>query len=205
MKDLIERQAAIDALKNQMSDRNDLYNIPVRRSIVILEQLPSAKLKRDIPMKPMETTDRIWGIPKRQAVCPRCDYYLGDIVFLGDSKLDFKVDDTYLEVKTPLINLQLDIPEYVKRKKVAPFSSTGRMARHMSQLGKSLNRSEKAIFLTCFIYDNPGFQVITRSTNYEEVKETVEANVAKGVQTWQANFKITPAEVTLEKYFQLAL
>ena len=86
MKDLIERQAAIDALKNQMSDRNDLYNIPVRRSIVILEQLPSAKLKRDIPMKPMETTDRIWGIPKRQAVCPRCDYYLGDIVFLGDSK-----------------------------------------------------------------------------------------------------------------------
>ena len=67
------------------------------------------------------------------------------------------------------------------------------------------NRSEKAIFLTCFIYDNPGFQVITRSTNYEEVKETVEANVAKGVQTWQANFKITPAEVTLEKYFQLAL
>lgn len=79
------------------------------------------------------------------------------------------------------------------------------MARHMSELGKSLNRSEKAIFLTCFIYDNPGFQVITRSTNYEEVKETVEANVAKGVQTWQANFKITPAEVTLEKYFQLAL
>ena len=43
MKDLIERQAAIDALKNQMSDRNDLYNIPVRRSIVILEQLPSAQ------------------------------------------------------------------------------------------------------------------------------------------------------------------
>lgn len=44
--DLIERQAAIDALKNQMSDRNDLYNIPVRRSIVILEQLPSAQPER---------------------------------------------------------------------------------------------------------------------------------------------------------------
>lgn len=43
MDDLISRQAAIDALKNQMSDRNDLYNIPVRRSIVILEQLPSAQ------------------------------------------------------------------------------------------------------------------------------------------------------------------
>ena len=43
MNDLISRQAAIDALKNQMSDRNDLYNIPVRRSIVILEQLPSTQ------------------------------------------------------------------------------------------------------------------------------------------------------------------
>ena len=46
MDDLISRQAAIDALKNQMSDRNDLYNIPVRRSIVILEQLPSAQPER---------------------------------------------------------------------------------------------------------------------------------------------------------------
>lgn len=45
MKDPIEREEAIDALKNQMSDWNDLYNIPVRRSIVILEQLPSAQPK----------------------------------------------------------------------------------------------------------------------------------------------------------------
>ena len=44
--DCISRQAAIDALKNQMSDWNDLYNIPVRRSIVILEQLPSAQPER---------------------------------------------------------------------------------------------------------------------------------------------------------------
>lgn len=46
MKDPIERQDAIDALKNQMSDWNDLYNIPVRRSIVILKQLPSAQPER---------------------------------------------------------------------------------------------------------------------------------------------------------------
>lgn len=43
MGDLISRRSAIEALKNQMSDCNDLYNIPVRRSIVILEQLPSAQ------------------------------------------------------------------------------------------------------------------------------------------------------------------
>lgn len=46
MNDLIDRQEAIEALKKQMSDWNDLYNIPVRRSIVILEQLPSAQPER---------------------------------------------------------------------------------------------------------------------------------------------------------------
>ena len=41
--DLISRQEAIEALKKQMSDWNDLYNISIRRSIAILEQLPSAQ------------------------------------------------------------------------------------------------------------------------------------------------------------------
>lgn len=41
-----------------------------------------AQPERDIPVKPIETTDKAWGIPKRQAVCPKCDYYLGHIAFL---------------------------------------------------------------------------------------------------------------------------
>lgn len=42
--------------------------------------------ERDIPVKPIETTDRAWGIPKKQAVCPKCDYYLGNIAFLDEYK-----------------------------------------------------------------------------------------------------------------------
>lgn len=42
--------------------------------------------ERDIPIKPYETTDIAWGIPNKQAVCPKCDYYLGHVVFLGDGK-----------------------------------------------------------------------------------------------------------------------
>lgn len=82
MSDLINRQAAISRAVTIPMFGRDIRVVRVSE----LESLPSAKLKRDIPMKPMETTDRTWGIPKRQAVCPRCDYYLGDIVFLGDSK-----------------------------------------------------------------------------------------------------------------------
>ena len=125
--------------------------------------------------------------------------------FLGASKLDFLVGNTYLEVKTPLQHLQVDIPEWVKTKKVTQFSSTDRMQRHVSDLAGSLQAHERAILLCCFIYDNPGFQVIERSTNYDEVKATVDASVAKGVETWQANFRITANEVTLEKYFPISI
>lgn len=53
-----------------------------------LNNLPSAQLDRDIPKKPGETTDRSWGIPHRQAVCPNCDSYLGTIHFIceGDKR-----------------------------------------------------------------------------------------------------------------------
>ena len=40
------------------------------------------KAERDIPMKPVATFDKAWGIPAKQAVCPKCDYYLGHIAFL---------------------------------------------------------------------------------------------------------------------------
>lgn len=53
-----------------------------------LRDLPSAQPERDTPKKPNETTDRSWGIPNRQAVCPNCDSYLGTIHFIceGDKR-----------------------------------------------------------------------------------------------------------------------
>lgn len=47
---------------------------------------PTIQPERDIPIKPVEATDTAWGIPNRQAVCPKCDYYLGHVAFLGDYK-----------------------------------------------------------------------------------------------------------------------
>lgn len=123
--------------------------------------------------------------------------------FLGNSKLDFLVSNTYLEVKTPLQSLQVELPPWVKTKKVAPFSSTDRFVRHITELADSLQSRQRAILLTNFIYDNPGFEVVEHSTHYEEVKAAVEAAQARGVEIWQSNFKITPECVTLEKYFKI--
>ena len=74
---------------------------------------------------------------------------------LGDSKLDFLVDNTYLEIKTPMHYLDLEIPDYIKLVKHSDFSSTDRMMKHVKQLQKSLKNHQRAILLTVFTYDAP--------------------------------------------------
>lgn len=82
MSDLIERQAAIDDIKSR--DPSKIWDIVDIEEWV--NALPSVQPERDIPVKPIETTDKAWGIPAKQAVCPKCDYYLGHVAFLGDYK-----------------------------------------------------------------------------------------------------------------------
>lgn len=82
MGDLINRQDAIDVIMKH-GKRIPTYAIACKEG---LEALPAAQSERDTPIKPIETTDRAWGIPQRQAVCPKCDYYLGHVAFLGDYK-----------------------------------------------------------------------------------------------------------------------
>ena len=89
MKDLIDRQAAIDAIKElclHYTPTKSVKHPHIDFVVEELEQLPSAQPERDTPIKPKETTDTAWGIPARQAVCPKCDYYLGHVAFLGDYK-----------------------------------------------------------------------------------------------------------------------
>ena len=123
---------------------------------------------------------------------------------IGISKLDFRVGDTYLEVKTPLQQLQVEIPEHIKTKKVTPFSSTDRMVKHVTELTGSLADHQRAIFLTCFLYDNPGFRVIERSTNYKQVSAVMKKSKTAGVETWQVNYEISPTQVQLIGYFKRA-
>ena len=49
-------------------------------------EMAISALERQIPKKPTEATDTAWGIPCRQAVCPECDCYLGQIHFIGDGQ-----------------------------------------------------------------------------------------------------------------------
>ena len=122
---------------------------------------------------------------------------------LGSSKLDFLVGDTYVEVKTPLLSIQLPYPKHIKTKKVGKFNSTERFIKHINELAGSLVSSQRAILLVCFIYDNPGFKVEVRSTNSDFVESEVQKCISKGIEIWQVNFSISPEKVTLLKYFDI--
>jgi len=122
---------------------------------------------------------------------------------LGVSKLDFLVGDTYIEVKTPLLSIQLPYPKHIKTKNVGKFSSTERFIKHINELAGSLTTNQRAILLVCFIYDNPGFKVEVKSTGSDFVKSEVQKCISKGIEIWQVNFSISKEGVRLTKYFEI--
>lgn len=122
---------------------------------------------------------------------------------LGSSRLDFLVNnDLYLEVKTPMVQLQTPIPASIERLPQPPFSSTERSLRHLRELAASLADHERAAVLYCLYYQNTGFRFY-HGTTYDEVLRTVDACRAAGVELWQADFEVTPRGVALRRYYEL--
>lgn len=116
---------------------------------------------------------------------------------LGSSRLDFLVDDRlYLEVKTPLRQLECDVPASVPRLPQPPFSSTDRAVRHMRELAASLADHDRAVILYCLYYDNHGFRFY-HGTTYDEVMACVDEVRSAGVELWQADFSIDAQKVAL--------
>ena len=118
-------------------------------------------------------------------------------VFLGVSKLDFLVGNTYLEVKTPLTTVDVKYGDTVKTKKVTPFSSTDRMVKHVKELAGSLKDHERAILLTVHQYEPTEIKPHLHSTHYEEVSSVMREAVEKGVECWNVDLKFSPKGVKL--------
>lgn len=122
-------------------------------------------------------------------------------VTLGKSKLDFLVDNTYLEVKTPLIALEVNYPPHIKTTKISNFSLTDRFEKHINELAISLKEHEKAILLTINQYI-PDYTITKikqhiKSKNYTIIKKTVIEAINKGVEFWNATFVFQPEYVEL--------
>ncbi|MPY59657.1 DNA/RNA nuclease SfsA [Streptomyces spongiae] len=124
-------------------------------------------------------------------------------VRLGGSRLDFLVNsDTYVEVKTPLDNLQVTLGEHVRTRPRPPLASTDRLVKHIGELGRSLEAHERAILLVCFLYDNPGFRV-QQSSRHADVRAQVSQAVHRGVEIWQVNFELDRTGVRVSRQHEL--
>ncbi|MFI6700216.1 DNA/RNA nuclease SfsA [Streptomyces sp. NPDC050509] len=121
---------------------------------------------------------------------------------LGRSRLDFLVDDTYVEVKTPLDSLQVALGDHVRTRPSPPLASTDRLVKHIGELGRSLRAHQRAVMLVCFLYDNPGFKV-RPSSHHDEVQASVSQAVQDGVEIWQVNFRLDTTGVRVARYSDL--
>jgi len=122
---------------------------------------------------------------------------------LGDSRIDFKINEDYLEVKMPLINLPSNnLPKKITSSK---FNSFERLIKHFMDLSKSLNKNNKAIILLTYVYPSESFTPPKTDSSNIKIIDAARAAAKKGVENWQANFKIDNEGVTLIKYFKLNL
>ena len=126
---------------------------------------------------------------------------------LGDSKLDFKINNNcYLEVKSPLHNLNLKIPKYIKTRKNSILYAGNRLVKHMDELIKSLKNNERAIMLIAFQYNSLRFGNKEKSNNiknYSKIQEAVDQFNEIGVESWQVNLSIDEKGVKFLKHFQI--
>ena len=120
---------------------------------------------------------------------------------LGNSRLDFLVGNTYIEVKTPLITLPHS--ENVTYKKEVEFNSFERFIKHITELAESLGQNNRAILLNCFLYDNPRFQIPPGTEHSVPITEAVRKSVHSGVEIWQINIEVEPTGVNLLKCFDI--
>lgn len=167
---------------------------------------PKRKLKYDIEAVLLSEDDNWIGI--NQILSNRLVEYFFEThqldrivaefaVIQHEVKLDFKVGDTYLEVKTPLTTINVKYGANIKTLPPKPFSSTDRMVKHVNELAGSLQEHERAVFLQVFQYRITERKERLRSTHYEEVSHTIREAAQKGVEFWEIQMDFRPEGVSL--------
>jgi sugar fermentation stimulation protein A len=120
---------------------------------------------------------------------------------LGKSRLDFKVGNSYLEVKMPL--MALPKKKGAKERKHSDFNSFDRFLKHINELVQSREKSDRALLLNCFQFNAPRFAVENDSKKSNKILKKVGETMNKGVEMWQINLQIDSTSVSLLDYFEL--
>lgn len=117
---------------------------------------------------------------------------------LGNSRIDFKVDDTYIEVKTMVAEYYGKASKHLKILMKPQEPSIERMQKHIRELINAVNaHKSKAIMLTVFQYDAPKFEPPVDNPKYAEFINDLRAAKASGVRQVRMNLRITDTHIEL--------
>ena len=117
---------------------------------------------------------------------------------LGNSRIDFKVDDTYIEVKTMIAEYYGKASKQLRALMKPQEPSVERMQKHIRELTHEVDaHKSKAIMLTVFQYDAPKFEPPVDNPKYAEFVEDLKIAKASGVRQFQINLQITDKHIEL--------
>lgn len=117
---------------------------------------------------------------------------------LGNSRIDFKVDDTYIEVKTMVAEYYGKASKQLRALMKPQEPSVERMQKHIRELTHEVNTHEsKAIMLTVFQYDAPKFEPPVDNPKYAEFVEDLKIAKTSGVRQIRMNLCVTDTHIEL--------
>lgn len=120
---------------------------------------------------------------------------------LRNSRIDFLIDETYLEIKMPLITLP--VKKELAYQKPTKFNSFDRLIKHFKDLSKNLKNKNRAIIALCYMYDAEPFKAPPTDKSNSRIKKAAAQAISKGVEQWQINLKIDKNGVNLIRCFKL--
>lgn len=120
---------------------------------------------------------------------------------LGNSRIDFKVDDCYIEVKTMVAEYYCEPSEHLKPLMKQPHPSVERMQKHVNELANEIrSHNSRAAMITVFQYDAPTFKPPVNDPVYADFVEDLKSAKAAGLKQYQMDIVITEEYAELVRF-----
>lgn len=111
---------------------------------------------------------------------------------LGDSRIDFKAGDCYIEVKTMVADYYSKASPRLTALMGEQHPSIERMQKHVRTLTSEIKaNNSRAAIITVFQYDAPTFEPPVNDPVYAEFVEDLKLAKVAGLRQYQMNIRIT--------------
>lgn len=122
---------------------------------------------------------------------------------LRSSRIDFKVDDCYIEVKTMVAEYYCKSSDELAKLMKVGTPSIDRMQKHINDLAAEIEEfSARAAVITVFQYDAPTFKPPVDLDIYQDFVNDLRVARSKGLRQYQMNIRITKEYAELISFFE---